>query len=93
MYFRKFTDLLGSITGKSSYINYDIGEIPLILTNPHGGGVKPFFIPNRKYGKTLQDTYTRRLTYKILDLMNYTPYYLLSDIHRVKVDHTLLNYL
>ena len=60
----------------------------IVISAPHGGGSKPVSIPNRKYGVLLQDTYTRRLTRAVIDLFPKatSPRYLISNIHRIKVD-------
>ena len=60
----------------------------IVITAPHGGGMKPIFIPKRKYGKLLQDTYTRRIINGIIDKYraDLKPLSLISDIHRSRVD-------
>jgi len=59
----------------------------VIITAPHGGGIKPFSIRNRKYGSKSKDSYTRRLTDSIVNQrINYNAHYVISDIHRSKVD-------
>lgn len=79
-------DLFYSAIPKSSYLRTNIGNTNLILTAPHGGNIKPFYFPGRKYGNKSQDTYTRRLTEKILSILDIKPYYILADIHRSRVD-------
>lgn len=68
------------------YLTFETGETNVLLTAPHGGGIKPRDIPNRAYGNRSGDTYTRRLIQKMINLMDKNPYYLYSDIHRSKVD-------
>ena len=48
--------------------------------------MRPFYIPRRKYGKVKMDTYSRRLTKRLLELFEYRPYYIIADIHRSRVD-------
>jgi hypothetical protein len=80
------SDLFYSAFPKSSYLRYGVGESNLIITAPHGGNTKPFFFPRRKFGNQLMDSYTRRLTEKIINNLDVQPYYIVSDIHRSRVD-------
>ena len=83
---RELKDFVQSYIPLGSYIKHDFGYTNLLFTAPHGGGAKPFNIKDRTTGKRLQDTYTRRLTSKLVELMYNSPYYVVSDIHRKKVD-------
>lgn len=79
-------DIRYSIFAREDYLTYDEGNNNIILSAPHGGGMKPFFIPNRQYGNKGRDSYTRRLIEKIIELSRDKPFYVYSDIHRSKVD-------
>lgn len=83
---REVRDIFYSIAPKNEYIQSGAGSINLLLTAPHGGGMRPVSIPKRKYGKMKMDTYSRRLTRKLLELYDYMPYYVIADIHRSRVD-------
>ena len=83
---REIRDLYYSLVSRDKYLINDFGHTNLIITAPHGGGMKPLSIPTRKYGKKLMDTYTRRLSKELIKLLSYSPYYVISDIHRSKVD-------
>ncbi len=66
-----------------------IGNVPIILSCPHGGYKKPNFIPNIEKGVQLSDRYTLFLTKRIiyvLKLENIKLSYIISKIHRSKVD-------
>lgn len=79
-------DLFYSVFPNSiKYLTYGVGNIPIILSAPHGGGIKPLSIPYRKYGNRGRDSYTRRLIQKVIELLD-KPYYVYSDIHRSRVD-------
>lgn len=82
-----FRDLFYSIfpEGKK-YLTYSRGETNVILSAPHGGGIKPINIPRRRYGNRGRDSYTRRLIQKIIELSPNKPFYIYSDIHREKID-------
>ncbi len=89
MYSKTISDFIKSIIPNKSYISRDTGNSNVLITAPHGGGIRPLNIKTRTTGKLLQDTYTRRLSYKIIEMMgrfNYHPYYIIADIHRSKVD-------
>ena len=83
---REIRDLFYSVVTKKDYLRSNLGVDTLLLTAPHGGGIRPFNIPKRKYGQKLMDTYTRRLTDEIISIINLRPYYVIADIHRNRVD-------
>lgn len=85
----KVRDIFYSLfTDNNKYLTYKEGTTNILLSAPHGGGIKPLNIPNRVYGNKGQDTYTRRLIQRIVELLDkeFAPYYIYSDIHRSKVD-------
>lgn len=70
-----------------TYLRYGGFNTDVIITAPHGGGIKPLSIPRRKYGISTQDTYTRRITEDLLKLYGETkPHHIIADIHRSRVD-------
>ncbi|MFX1340889.1 MAG: N-formylglutamate amidohydrolase [Promethearchaeota archaeon] len=71
------------------YIESRIGYVPIILSCPHGGFLKPTHIPNKLVGTQLADKNKYLITKKILKELQKNeirPYYILSKIHRSKVD-------
>lgn len=62
------------------------GLINILITAPHGGSKKPDYLPDRTYGKLYRDSYTKSLTERIINKFKHKPYYLISNIHRRKVD-------
>lgn len=85
---REIRDLYYSVVPRSSYLKFTAGNTNILITAPHGGGMKPVSIPRRKYGQKLMDTYTRRLTSKLIGRFpsHSSPSFLISDIHRSRVD-------
>lgn len=75
---------------KKNYITYYQGNIPIILSAPHGGEEKPSDIKTRTKGVFEKDDYTYELTELIIDEFykqtQQTPYTVIADISRVKVD-------
>lgn len=83
---RTTRDLLYSVLPHKYLIKKE-GGINLIISAPHGGGMKPINFPRRKKGVLIADTYTRRLSKALYDSYQYDkPYLLVSDIHRSRVD-------
>jgi hypothetical protein len=75
---------------KKNYIECFDGDIPLILTTPHGGTVAPKDIPNRTTGVFDMDDNTLELTQYILEefqnKIGKVPYTAIAKISRIKVD-------
>ena len=74
----------------TNHIQYIKGDIPLILTAPHGGSEAPTDITDRKSGVFDMDDYTLELTHEIIEefknTTGKTPYGIIADISRTKVD-------
>lgn len=71
------------------YFEIGTGSVPVFLSCPHGGLLKPEFIPDRSTGVTKSDTRTFIISKKIIEDLkskNVDIYYLLSKIHRSKID-------
>lgn len=65
------------------------GNIPLIITVPHGGALVPQDIPNRDFGSYKKDRETILVLKEILyefSLQKYAPYYIHMNLHRRKID-------
>lgn len=83
----KIRDVFYSVI-PTTYIRYGGWDTDLIITAPHGGGIRPLEIPRRRHGISFQDTYTRRITEDLLKLYPgvHKPHYVIADIHRSGVD-------
>ena len=71
------------------YVEFKRGSVPVILSCPHGGFLKPNFIPDKLRGSRLADKNKYLITKKIIQELkknNIKPYYILSKIHRSKID-------
>ncbi|TFG25493.1 MAG: hypothetical protein EU532_11660 [Promethearchaeota archaeon] len=71
------------------YIEFKKGSIPVVLSCPHGGFLKPPFIPNKLKGSQLADKNKYLISKRIIQELNRRktrPYYILSKIHRSKID-------
>lgn len=76
--------------GREDYNEYQPGELPIILSAPHGGSLRPEEIPNRTYGATGADLNTKDLTLRVADaleaLTGRRPHVIVSNLHRSKLD-------
>ena len=77
-------------SGRNNYINYYPGNIPIVLSIPHGGELTPFEISDRTYGVSVTDSNTIELGSSISDYMyeifNVRPYLIINNLKRTKLD-------
>ncbi len=77
-------------SGRDQYVDYHPGNLPLVLTAPHGGYLEPADIPTRTIGTTVQDRNTKELSLAIreavFDLTGGYPHVIISNLHRRKLD-------
>jgi N-formylglutamate amidohydrolase len=83
---RLLKDILRSLLPKTEYLVGDMGLRGIVISAPHGGGVRPVNIPVRRYGKMGKDIYTRKVIETIVENLEPKPYYLYSDLHRSRLD-------
>lgn len=76
--------------GRRAYVEYQAGELPLVITVPHGGTVQPTEIPRRAAGNQNRDRQTDLLARAIADSlkvkMGARPHLIISNLHRSRVD-------
>ena len=76
--------------GRKHYVAYFPGNIPLIISAPHGGGLTPSEIPDRTYGTTVTDDFTIETTMAlrraIFDYIGVFPHVIVSYLKRTKLD-------
>lgn len=76
--------------GYHEYVEYLPGELPLVITAPHGGRDKPKEIPDREAGTFAFDTNTQELARTVADVFakrtGKRPHVILCRVHRRKVD-------
>lgn len=83
--------------GRSNYIEYIAGDLPVILAAPHGGTLTPSEIPNRTNCttcgwdfSTAHDTNTedlaRRFRTEMQNLTGHTPHVIICRLSRTKLD-------
>lgn len=74
----------------SKYVDVRPGSLPILLTVPHGGDLKPTNILARRYGVTAKDTNTAELSLLISEelkkLYGGSPHLIICRLHRSKLD-------
>ena len=76
--------------GRNGYIEYIAGDLPIIISAPHGGYLKPDEIPDRTWGTLAIDTrsqeYAREVADYIYQLTDHRPHVIINRLHRKKLD-------
>jgi N-formylglutamate amidohydrolase len=76
--------------GTDRYVEYLAGDLPIVLTSPHGGRLKPDSIPNRTNGVTEMDANTQELARAVADEFfartGHRVHLVASHLHRGKLD-------
>jgi autotransporter-associated beta strand protein len=76
--------------GRSNYIEYIAGDLPVIISAPHGGGLQPAELPDRTYGTFATDSNTedlaRRIRTEIQNRLGHVPHIIICRLDRDKID-------
>lgn len=76
--------------GTDRFVEYAPGDLPIVITSPHGGDLAPEGIPNRTVGVTDRDFNSLLLARAIVDALEKTsghrPHLVASHLHRRKLD-------
>ena len=76
--------------GRLNYIEYVTGDLPIILSAPHGGTQRPTDIPDRTYGSVLADSNTedvlRQVSLALIEKTGKRPHRVVCHLHRIKLD-------
>ena len=76
--------------GRNQYIEYYAGNLPYILSAPHGGQETPAEIPDRTYGTTTYDTHTQETARAFIDSVvartGKHPHVIICRLARIKLD-------
>jgi hypothetical protein len=79
-----------SYFGRNRYIEYIAGDLPLVLSAPHGGDQRPDEIPDREQAVTVADTWSIEYTLAVADviyqLTGHHPHVVINHLQRVKLD-------
>lgn len=80
------------IKDENQWFECHVGDIPLVISVPHGGSIKPDHLPDRdcEGATTVKDTYTVELAKAIQEAFaeryNKKPFVIFSNLARTKVD-------
>lgn len=78
------------ILGANDYIEWLPGDLPLVVTAPHGGSAAPSTIPDRPSGTTTRDLNTDELARTVSDAfftrLGKRPHVVICRLHRRKLD-------
>jgi len=76
--------------GRNSYIEYIVGDLPIIISAPHGGTLVPDEIPDRTWGTIARDTNTQELARGIATALQARtggrPHLVVCRLRRTKLD-------
>ncbi|HEY6168996.1 MAG TPA: hypothetical protein VI454_13220, partial [Verrucomicrobiae bacterium] len=76
--------------GRSNYIEYTAGNLPIIISAPHGGTLNPAELPDRTYGTFSTDTATdvlaRDIRATFSNRFGATPHVIICRLDRQKID-------
>lgn len=76
--------------GTRRFVEYIAGDLPLVLTAPHGGRLRPEELPNRTEGNTSSDVNSQELARAIVDELyrrtGRRAHLIVSHLHRSKLD-------
>lgn len=76
--------------GRNGYVEYRAGDLPIILSAPHGGSLAPASIPDRTLGTTTADAHTIDLVTLLAQALartsGGTPHVVICHLRRSKVD-------
>ena len=76
--------------GREHYIEYIAGDLPLIVSAPHGGALSPEEISDRTWGVTATDRETVdqaiRIRDAFVDVLGAAPHLVISHLARTKLD-------
>ena len=80
----------GVVSGANGYVEWIAGDLPLIISAPHGGTLLPSEIPDRTVGTTTRDLNTDELAREVaaafVARFGKRPHLVVSRLHRRKLD-------
>lgn len=79
-----------TLWGFRNWVEFIPGELPVVMTAPHGGTERPFDIPDRTYGATIRDYATDELAHfmaqELEKEVGTLPHLVVLHLHRIKLD-------
>ena len=79
-----------SYLDETGFVEYRAGNLPIIISAPHGGALEPDSIPDRTVGVLINDAWTKPIAEGVYDeIFNITgcyPHLIINLLHRSKFD-------
>jgi hypothetical protein len=79
-----------SYVGRRGYVEYIPGDLPLVISAPHGGSLTPEEVPDRTWGETVTDSNTEETLLAVRDAFEertgFAPHVVISHLKRTKLD-------
>ena len=79
-----------SYLDETTFVEYRAGNLPIVISAPHGGGLMPDSIPDRTYGVVTRDTWTKSIAEGVSDaifeMTGCYPHVVINLLHRIKFD-------
>ena len=76
--------------GTQQYIEYQAGDLPIIIVAPHGGDLTPASVLDRTSGVTTRDRNTQEVARvfgeTLFDRTGHRPHIVINRLHRLKLD-------
>lgn len=77
--------------GREEYVEYIPGDLPIVVSAPHGGSLEPTEIPERTFGVTGQDRRTQETVRVLIEAIALasgggTPHVVINRLHRNRFD-------
>ncbi len=79
-----------SYLDSTSYVEYIAGNLPIVISTPHGGYLEPKEIPDRSFGVFARDVYTQEVARGVYEAFfeetGCYPHVIINLLHRKKFD-------
>jgi hypothetical protein len=76
--------------GARNYVEFAVGDLPVVVSVPHGGALAPASIPDRTVGTSVTDTNTielgRAIAASFVSLTGRAPHIVICHLRRTKLD-------
>jgi N-formylglutamate amidohydrolase len=79
-----------TLLGRNDYIEFRVGDLPIVVSAPHGGLLEPVEILDRQVGETARDANTDQLAIQkgaaFAETHGHRPHLIIVRLHRRKLD-------